>query len=196
MGGRKRRRGGKRAAGQRRAADLFDVASVVEDLVRDVEALWSSLGNGDDTDWDRCDRHAFCVAADPFRETNRYGEYNCVAGRRCAFCDPVDAQGCRACARRQRRHLIRLRRDFASDSVGLLQRIAEEREMHEQFGAQYRLPSLCALAPLPLPGVRCVCTCCRRPDKFADSVGCDHQCCRRHMPRHSCCSDARSSPGR
>ena len=55
--------------------------------------------------------------------------------------------------------------------------------MHEQFGAQYRLPSLCALAPLPLPGVRCVCTCCRRPDKFADSVGCDHQCCRRHMPR-------------
>ena len=59
MGGRKRKRGGKRAAGQRRAADLFDVASVVEDLVRDVEALWDSLGNGDSTDWDRCDRHAF-----------------------------------------------------------------------------------------------------------------------------------------
>ena len=75
MGGRKRKRGGKRAAGQRRAADLFDVASVVEDLVRDVEALWDSLGNGDSTDWDRCDRHAFCVAADPFHEWNRYGEY-------------------------------------------------------------------------------------------------------------------------
>ena len=38
MGGRKRKRGGKRWD-----ADLFDVASVVEDLVRDVEALWASL---------------------------------------------------------------------------------------------------------------------------------------------------------
>ena len=65
----------------------------------------------------------------------------------------------------------------------LLERIAEERELSEEWGTQHRLPSLCTLAPLPLPGVRCVCSCCRRPDRYADSVGCDHQCCRRHMPR-------------
>ena len=185
MGGRKRKRGGRRAAGQRRAADLFDVASVVEDLVRDVEALWDALSGGDSVDWDRCDRHAFCAAADPFREWNWYGDCSCSERRRCAFCSPAEARGCRACARRRRRHLIRLRRDFASDPADLLRRVAEQRELGEQWGDQYRLPSLCELAPLP--GVCCVCSCCRYPDRFAGGVGvhvgCSHQCCRRHMPR-------------
>jgi hypothetical protein len=39
------------------------VASVLEDLVRDVEALWFCRGGPDDVDFDRCDRHAFCDAA-------------------------------------------------------------------------------------------------------------------------------------
>ena len=52
----RRRRGGRRAGADRR----FEVASVLEDLVRDVEALWFCRGGPDDVDFDRCDRHAFC----------------------------------------------------------------------------------------------------------------------------------------
>ena len=37
------------------------MASVLEDLVRDVEALWFCRGGPDDVDFDRCDRHAFGV---------------------------------------------------------------------------------------------------------------------------------------
>ena len=51
----RRRRGGRRAGADRR----FEVASVLEDLVRDVEALWFCRGGPDDVDFDRCDRHAF-----------------------------------------------------------------------------------------------------------------------------------------
>ena len=57
----KRRRGGRRAAPQRRAGDLFDVAFVVEELVRDVEALWEAWAGVNHDDDDRCDRHAFCA---------------------------------------------------------------------------------------------------------------------------------------
>ena len=55
----KRRRGGRRAAGSVR----FAVAFVLEELVRDVEALWYCRAGPNDDDYDRCDRHAFCDAA-------------------------------------------------------------------------------------------------------------------------------------
>lgn len=51
----RRRRGGRRAGADRR----FEVASVLEDLVRDVEALWFCRGGPDDVDFDRCDRLSF-----------------------------------------------------------------------------------------------------------------------------------------
>ena len=86
-----------------------------------------------------------------------------------------------------RHHLVQHGHRDRVAPADLLRRVAEQRELGEQWGDQYRLPSLCELAPLPLPGVCCVCSCCRYPDRFAGGVGvhvgCSHQCCRRHMPR-------------
>ena len=76
----RRRRGGRRAGADRR----FEVASVLEDLVRDVEALWFCRGGPDDVDFDRCDRHAFCDAA-CFSEWDRYGPGRCHSTHPCAF---------------------------------------------------------------------------------------------------------------
>ena len=53
--------------------------------------------------------------------------------------------------------------------------VAEDRARLEEFCVQYRLPSLCDLAPLPLAGAQCVCVCCKRPDPGKE--GCDFQCC-------------------
>ena len=103
----KRRRGGRRAAPQRRAGDLFDVAYVVEELVRDVDALWTSRGGVNHDDEDRCDRHAFCAAA-CLDDWDRF-EGDC--GGSCGFCNPEGAVGCKACARRLRRNIIRLRHE-------------------------------------------------------------------------------------
>lgn len=172
----RRRRGGRRAAGARAAADLFEVAFVVEELVRDVEAVWISFaGVVNHHDFDRCDRHAFCAAA-CVDDWDRYENPRCRG--RCAYCDPAGAEGCRACARRLRRHLIRVRRDFVLCPDEVLTDVAEWRAQLEEFGPQYRLPSLCDLAPLPLFGGQCVCGCCSRPDPR--KAGCDYQCCRRH----------------
>ena len=45
------------------SADLFEVAFVIEELVRDVEAVWIAFGGINHHDTDRCDRHAFCASA-------------------------------------------------------------------------------------------------------------------------------------
>eukprot|EP01043_Picozoa_sp_COSAG02_P004511 COSAG02_NODE_118_length_35376_cov_20.294923_18_plen_185_part_00 len=79
----RRHRGGRRAGADRR----FEVASVLEDLVRDVEALWFCRGGPDDVDFDRCDHRAFCEVA-CFSEWDRYGPGRCHSTRPCAFCDP------------------------------------------------------------------------------------------------------------
>lgn len=171
----RRRRGGRRAAPVAR----FEVASVLEDLCRDVEALWYVRGGPDDTDWDRCDRHAMCDAA-RFDDWDRYSNPGCRGT--CAFCDPVRARGCKACAQRARRSLIRLRRDFQSDASGLLADIADQRRQEKECGMQpFRLASLCSLAPLPPCEVRCRCECCRLPER--NEEGCSEHCCRRHGDR-------------
>ena len=89
----KRRRGGRRAAGNVR----FAVAFVLEELVRDVEALWYCRAGPDDDDYDRCDRHAFCDAASLY-DWDRYTNPYCCPRRPCAFCNPAAAVGCKACA--------------------------------------------------------------------------------------------------
>ena len=119
----RRRRGGRRATPQRRAGDLFDVAFVVEELVRDVEALWEARAGVNHDDDDRCDRHAFCAAA-CVDDWDRYDNH-CRGS--CGYCDPVGAAGCKACARRRRRNLIRLRMDFGRHRADVLAVIADYR---------------------------------------------------------------------
>jgi hypothetical protein len=176
----RRQRGGRRAAGGRAAADAFEVAFVIEELVRDVEAVWIAFGGINHHDEDRCARHAFCASA-CFSDWDRYDNPGCRETKRCAYCDPEGARGCRACARRLRRHLIMVRRNFDLYPADVLAGVAEERARLEEFCVQYRLPSLCDLAPLPLAGAQCVCVCCKRPQPWIE--GCDFQCCRRHGSR-------------
>ena len=62
-----------------------------------------------------------------------------------------------------------------SSSLVLSSCSATSCRVNERRGVQYRpRPSLCTLAPLPLAGGRCAYTCCRHPDRYANSVGCDH----------------------
>ena len=173
----RRRRGGRRATPQRRAGDLFDVAFVVEELVRDVEALWEARAGVNHDDDDRCDRHAFCAAA-CVDDWDRYDNH-CRGS--CGYCDPVGAAGCKACARRRRRNLIRLRMDFGRHRADVLAVIADYRVGADEFGHPFRLPSLCALAPLPVYHFACACMCCRSPAPWRG--GCYGQCCRRHGER-------------
>ena len=131
------------------AADAFEVAFVIEELVRDVEAVWIAFGGINHDDEDRCARHAFCASA-CFSDWDRYDNPGCRETKRCAYCDPEGARGCRACARRLRRHLILVRRNFDLYPADVLAGVVEERARLEEFCVQYRLPSLCDLAPLPV----------------------------------------------
>ena len=101
--------------------------------------------------------------------------------RPCAFCDPAAAKGCKACAQWAHHTLIKLHHDFESDHTHLLANVADQWATEREFTTvSFRLPYLCARAPLPLGATSCACACCRTPND--DNVGCFQHCCRRHGP--------------
>ena len=173
---RRRPRGGRRAA---KPDTAFDVAFVVEELVRDVEAVDALVPGGGpnacggcgscDSDDDECGGCGECVffGGEPGDDPDGECRY-CRASKKWAKKDI-------------RKHLQRHPAESAA-------KIREQRE--ERPATPFRCPSLVRLAPHPGAAGLCACVCCsplwgtRCDGKGITVYGCDDAaCCRRHLGR-------------
>jgi hypothetical protein len=162
---RRRARGGRRA-GKKDA--LFDVAFVVEELVRDVEAIDELIPSSSDVGCGLC---GWCDSDD-----------DCGGCGECFFGE-ADCQDCAADEREQTALAIKfIRRTLRKYPA---QSAAAVREHRADFpGQPYRCPSLVRLAPHPAAAA-CACDCCASaPTPGVETLGCfERNCCHLHLGR-------------
>ena len=162
---RRRARGGRRAG---KKDDLFDVAFVVEELVRDVEAIDELIPIPSDVGCGVC---SWCDSDD-----------DCGGCGECFFGE-ADCQDCAADEREQTALAIKfIRRTLRKYPA---QSAAAVREHRADFpGQPYRCPSLVRLAPHPAAAA-CACECCASaPTPGVETLGCfERDCCHLHLAR-------------